>query len=126
MNIGFSSSGDFHKTTDYLNTLKNETAILDILNDCGKQGVIALSNATPVDTGKTANSWGYNIQKTNKGYNVNWTNSNAPEGVSVAILIQYGHATKNGGYVQGRDYINPALRNIVNTTIDRLWKEVTK
>jgi hypothetical protein len=126
MKIGFSSSGDFHVTTDYLNTLKSETAILSILNDCGKQGAAALASATPVDTGKTASSWSYNIQKTGKGYNVNWTNSNAPEGVSVAILIQYGHATKNGGYVQGRDYINPALRNIVNTTIDRIWKEVTK
>lgn len=99
-----------------------------VLDKYGKQGVDALSSATPVRSGKTASSWSYEIVEEGGHVSVQWLNSNlqpGPGGVNVAILIQYGHGTGTGGYVQGVDYINPALRPIFQAMADAAWKEVT-
>jgi len=92
----------------------------------GEMGVDALSRATPKDTGLTAASWHYEIKRGKDFSTITWTNSNIQNGVSVAVLLQYGHATGSGGYVQGVDYINPALRPIFQNIADSAWKEVTK
>lgn len=97
-----------------------------LLKDCGVKGVKALSDATPVDTGKTASSWDYNISISKYSLTIEWTNSNLSDGVPVAILIQYGHGTAKGGYVSGRDYINPAIQPVFDEMADRIWEEVTK
>lgn len=117
--------GNFKRTEDFL---KRATKIdyLKILEKYGKQGVAALSAATPVDTGKTANSWGYEITHVRGLYTISWTNTNVVDGVPIALVIQYGHATRNGGYVQGYDYINPALKSIFDNMADEAWREVTK
>ena len=99
---------------------------LDRVKQCCEDGVIALSRATPIDTGKTAESWSYEIKTTTKGMVVYWTNSNIVNGFNVAIGLQYGHGTKNGGYVRGLDYINPAIRPIFEEIADKIWTEVVK
>lgn len=88
-------------------------------------GVKALSEATPVLSGKTASSWGYQISKGHGSFSIHWTNSNINDGVPIAVIIQYGHGTGWGGYVQGIDYINPALRPVFQDIADQVWKEVT-
>lgn len=117
--------GDFKNTEKFLKGAKKLTPI-DILNEYGKAGVLALAASTPKETGETAVSWDYEIEKTKKGYKLNWTNSNVVNGAAVAILIQYGHGTNGGGYVKGRDYINPALRSIFSELADKIWKEVRR
>lgn len=99
---------------------------LDRVKQCCEDGAIALSRATPIDTGKTAESWSYEIKTTTKGMVVYWTNSNIVNGFNVAIGLQYGHGTKNGGYVRGLDYINPAIRPIFEEIADKIWTEVVK
>ena len=79
---------------------------------------------TPVDTGKTASSWSYEIEVKKDRYTIYWTNSNIQNGVPIAVILQYGHATNNGGFVQGRDYINPALQNIFDSIAENAWREV--
>lgn len=108
--------------------LKNASKIrfMDILNSYGAEGVRALSAATPVDSGETAKSWGYKIQTNRNSFSIIWTNSNVNNGVSIAILIQYGHATRNGSHVQGRDYINPAIQPIFDKIATEVWREVNK
>lgn len=96
-----------------------------VLKKYAEAGVQALANATPVDSGKTAESWGYEIEETKSGLTIYWTNSNVNKHVNIAIIIQYGHATGGGGWVEGRDYINPALRPIFDQMADALWKEVS-
>lgn len=116
--------GDFSKTRRFFkNALNNR--ILNSLDAYGRSGVVALSSATPVATGITAQSWSYTIVAQNGSYRINWFNSHRQDGVSVAILLQYGHGTRNGGYVQGRDYINPALRPIFDKIANDAWKAVT-
>lgn len=123
--IVFKHKGDLKKTTKFLErTLKGD--YLKDLDKFGREGVAALALATPVDTGKTAESWDYRIEKTNYGTKIIWTNSNVNNGVNIAIILQYGHGTNHGGYVQGRDYINPAIRPIFDKIADNAWKEVTK
>ena len=123
--IVFKHKGNLKKTTKFLErTLKGD--YLKNLDKFGREGVAALSLATPVDTGKTAESWDYRIEKTIDGIKIVWTNSNVNKGVNIAIILQYGHGTGNGGYVQGRDYINPAIRPIFDRIADDAWKEVTK
>lgn len=95
------------------------------LDKYGALGVNVLSNATPVDTGETAAAWSYRIKRSSGYYSIEWTNSNINEGRPIAILIQYGHGTGWGGYVQGRDYINPAIRPIFEQMAAEAWKEVT-
>lgn len=126
LGILFKSKGDWNKTTNFLNRNKSIDNTR-ILAKYGKKGVLALSSATPKDTGLTAASWDYEIIKTNDGVKLVWTNSNLAEpGMPIAILIQYGHATKRGSYVQGVDYINPALKPIFEEMAQELWNEVVK
>jgi hypothetical protein len=117
--------GDLKKTKKFLKDASRFSPE-QLLSKYGQQGVDALASATPVDTGLTAASWGYEVIKTSNGYNLVWTNSNRVRGVMIAIILQYGHGTRNGGYVQGRDYINPAIRPIFDSIAEEAWKEVTK
>lgn len=94
------------------------------LHKYGEAGVVALAKGTPIDSGETALSWSYYIEEIKDGYRIVWTNSNINDGAVVAILLQYGHATGTGGYVQGTDYINPAMYNIFEELAEQAWKEV--
>ena len=123
--ITFKQKGNFSKTTSFLKKAK-DADYLKILDEYGKRGVAALSSATPVDTGKTAASWDYEIRRTNRGANIYWTNSNMNDKVCIAVILQYGHGTGTGGYVAGVDYINPAMRPIFEEIADSAWREVTK
>ena len=123
--IGFRHKGDFSKTTNFLKNLKTRQ-YLKLLEAYGERGVAALSSATPVDTGKTANSWYYKIEQTDKTISLLFCNSNVNNGVPIAIILQTGHGTRNGGWVQGRDYINPAIQPIFDEIANNMWKEVTK
>ena len=109
--ISFRQQGDFSKLTRYLEKAKNAVKIGD-LDKYGREGVAALSSATPIDTGLTASSWKYEIEHRNGSVTISFLNTNIQNGVPIAIILQYGHGTKNGGWVQGRDYINPALQPI--------------
>lgn len=122
--IGFRQKGSFDKTEKLLKkTLgRNYRSVLD---KYGREGVAALSAATPVDTGNTAASWSYEIIQNEGSLSVIWNNSNVNRGVNIAVILQYGHGTRNGGYVAGRDYINPALQPIFDRMADAAWKEVT-
>jgi hypothetical protein len=121
--IEFTVSGSWGKTERWLAKLKDEQ-IFNILDQYGPQGVAALSNATPSETGLTAQSWRYEIVH-KKGYHaIHWSNSNMVDGIPVAIMIQYGHGTGTGGYVQGRDYINPAIRPIFDRILAEIEREV--
>ena len=122
--VTFTVSGSYKRTRKFLEK-SQKMNINDILNKYGKQGVKALSKATPVDTGKTAKSWSYEITKDKNGPSIVWKNSNKNKGVSIAVILQYGHGTRNGGYVQGRDYINPAIQPIFDEIANSAWKEVT-
>lgn len=117
--------GDFSKITRYLQRVKDEV-IIEILNRHGREGVTALASATPVDTGLTANSWYYQVERNNGKYSLAFYNSNIQNGVPIAVILQYGHGTRNGGWVQGVDYINPALRPIFDKISNEAWREVTK
>lgn len=123
--ITFKQKGDFSKTMKYLSKAKNPIDIND-LHRFGKEGVAALSAATPVETGLTANSWFYEIEKNDGSISINFCNSNIQNGVPVAIILQYGHGTRQGGWVQGRDYINPAIQPVFDRMTNEAWKEVTK
>lgn len=123
--ITMSTKGDFKRINSFFEKLKEGIKIGE-LDKYGRQGVEALKAYTPKDTGKTANSWDYNITREKGKITINWTNSNIVNYVNVAVIIQYGHATKNGGWVEGRDYINPAMRPIFDQIADNVWKEVTR
>ena len=118
-------SGDLSKTIKFLNRLQNKD-YLNILARYGERGVQALRSATPVDSGKTADSWYYEIESDRDGATISWCNRNVNKGVVIAILIQYGHGTGTGGYVQGTDYINPAMKPIFDEMANECWKEVTR
>lgn len=124
MSITFSSNGSFKKTRRFLNKMSKRD-IFKSLEKYGREGVNALANATPVDSSLTASSWNYEITRKRGTYSIVWTNSNTNRGTPIAILIQYGHGTGTGGYVQGVDYINPALRPIFERIAADVWKEVT-
>ena len=121
--ITYSVTGTFNKTRKFLK--KNSKMDLRFLEKYAKEGVKALSESTPKDSGKTADSWDYEIVQGGEGVTIYWTNSNVNRGVSIAMILQYGHGTGTGGYVQGRDYINPALRPIFDRMAEAAWKEVT-
>lgn len=116
--------GDFSKTEKFLNSISKKQYYRN-LQKYAEQGVAALASATPIDSGTTANSWDYEIRQTKNSVSIYWTNSNINKGVPIAVIIQYGHGTRNGGYVQGRDYINPAMRPIFDKIAENVWKEVT-
>lgn len=115
--------GDFSKTEKFLNSISKKQYYRN-LQKYAEQGVAALASATPIDSGTTANSWDYEIRQTKNSVSIYWTNSNVNKGVPIAVIIQYGHGTRNGGYVQGRDYINPAMRPIFDKIAENVWKEV--
>lgn len=123
--ITFRQKGDFSKLTRYLEKVKSVVKLSD-LDKYGKEGVAALASATPVDTGLTASSWSYEIKQNNGTVSISFKNSNIQNGVPIAIILQYGHGTRNGGWVQGRDYINPAIQPIFDKIANDAWREVTK
>lgn len=123
--ISFRQKGDFSKLTHFLERAKEAVKIGD-LDRYGREGVAALASATPVNTGKTANSWYYEIEHKNGSVTISFNNSNIQNGVPIAIILQYGHGTGTGGWVQGRDYINPAIQPLFDRIASDAWKEVTK
>lgn len=123
MKISFSSKGDFSKTIKFLNKVKN-VKINNILSKYGEIGVTALSQATPKDSGVTSRSWNYKIEVNNDNASIVWYNTNVVKGVNIAVILQYGHGTRNGGWVDGRDYINPAMKPVFDKIADQVWKEV--
>lgn len=123
--ISFKQQGDFSKTLKFLGTASKGIQITD-LDQYGMEGVNALSKATPVDSGLTAASWSYTITKEKGKVTISWCNSNVIGHTPIAVILQYGHGTKNGGWVSGRDYINPAMRPIFDKMANSAWKEVTK
>lgn len=120
--IYFKQKGSFNKTLAFLN--RNKRIDFSILEKFGDEGVAALKAATPVDTGKTADSWNYRIVEGQKNVSIEWFNTNVVDGVPIAIIIQYGHATGTGGYVEGLDYINPAIKPVFERMINDIWEEV--
>lgn len=122
--ISFRQKGNFKNLEKFLDKSK-KTNFLSILEKYGQEGVNALASNTPVDSGKTANSWSYEVRQNGSGVSIVWKNSNIVNGVPIAVILQYGHGTRNGGYVQGRDYINPAMRPVFDKIADLAWKEVT-
>ena len=123
--ITFRQKGDFSKLNRYLEKVKNASRI-GVLDKYGREGVAALSSATPAESGKTANSWYYEIKRQNGSISLEFNNSNVNKGVPIAIILQYGHGTGTGGWVEGRDYINPAIQPIFDKIAEDAWKEVTK
>ena len=123
--ISFRQKGDFSKLTHFLERTKESVRIGD-LDKYGREGVAALSSATPIDSGETANSWSYEITNKDGSATITFKNSNIQNGVPIAIILQYGHGTRNGGWVQGRDYINPAIQPIFDEIVNNAWREVTK
>ena len=123
--ISFRQKGDFSKLTKFLERVKESVKLGD-LDKYGRAGVEALASATPVDSGLTANSWYYEIENKNGSASITFLNRNIQNGVPIAIILQYGHGTGTGGWVQGRDYINPAIQPLFDKIADDAWKEVTK
>ena len=123
--ISFRQKGDFSKWDHYFERVK-EAAKIGVLDKYGQAGVSALSSATPVESGKTASSWYYEIKRQNGSVALEFYNSNVNNGVPIAVILQFGHGTGTGGWVQGRDYINPAIQPIFDKIAEDAWKEVTK
>lgn len=123
--IRFRQKGDFSKITGFLEQAKESVRLGD-LDKYGKEGVAALSSATPVDSGATASSWYYKIQNEKGSVTIGFYNSNVNDGVLIAIILQCGHGTRTGGWVQGRDYINPAIQSLFDKIAESAWREVTK
>lgn len=126
MSISFNQKGDFKKTEKFLKKSMGSDWV-SVLDEFGRKGVRELAAATPIDTGETASSWSYEIiQNESKGtVSITWNNSHVEKGVNIAVILQYGHGTRTGGWVEGRDYINPALRPIFDAMADAAWKKVT-
>lgn len=124
--ISFRHRGNFKKTEKFLNKAKSLKAIeLGVLNYYGAMGVAALASNTPLRTGETAAAWDYEIEQGSTQSKITFTNSHVNDGVNIAIILQYGHGTGTGGYVAGRDYINPAIQPIFDGIAEAAWKEVT-
>lgn len=122
--IIFKHHGDFSKALKYLN--KMERIGIDVLEENARAGLSALASATPVRTDLTAQSWYYEIQQSNTGISITYYNRNVNENVNIALIIQYGHGTRNGGWVEGIDYINPAIQPIFDNIVEQIWGEVTR
>lgn len=123
--ITIESQGDWKLTRNWFDRMTKLDLAL-IMNQFGKEGVSALAAATPSKSGLTSKSWNYEVTRKGNNWKITWTNSNVNKGANIAVLIQYGHGTRNGGYVVGRDYINPAIRPIFDKIADKAWKEVTR
>ena len=124
MPVQIVSKGDFKKTFKFFEAMKTKKYV-KVLDQYAKEGVSALSSATPKLSGKTASSWDYKIETGSDSVSIVWSNSNVNKGVNIAVILQYGHGTRNGGYVVGIDYINPALRPVFDRIADKAWMEVT-
>lgn len=122
--IRLESTGSFKKTEKALSKMSRGDMYRN-LDRLAKRGVSALAAATPVESGQTAASWGYEIKKSRTGASITWTNSHVESGAPIAILLQYGHGTGTGGYVQGRNYINPAIKPVFDQIANEVWKAVT-
>jgi hypothetical protein len=118
------SSGSFEKTERFLRGL-DEKKLFANLDRYGREGVDALRSATPVETGRAGKSWGYQIGHTKGHVSISWFNTDVEDGVNIAVILQYGHGTGTGGYVQGIDYINPAMRPVFNRILEDVWRQVT-
>ena len=123
--VSIRQKGDFAKLSRYLEKAKSKARLSD-LDRYGREGVAALASATPVDTGVTAASWSYKIERKNGSAVISFHNTNIQNGIPIAIILQYGHGTGNGGWVQGRDYINPAIQPVFDKLANDAWREVTK
>ena len=123
--ISFRHKGDFSITTKFLEKTKKDIVSID-LDKYGRAGVEALAAATPIDSGKTASSWEYEIIKNKNSIVIRYYNKNVQNEVPIAVILQYGHATRNGGWVEGIDYINPAIQPIFDSIVKEAWGEVTK
>ena len=123
--ITIESQGDWKLTRNWFDRMTKLDLAL-IMNQFGKEGVSALKAATPSRSGETAASWNYEVTRTGNSWTITWTNSHVNNGVTTAVILQYGHGTRNGGYVVGRDYINPAIRPVFDKIAKKAWKEVTK
>lgn len=123
--IRFKQKGDFKNLESFLNKA-GKFDMRTFLDRYGREGVEALRSNTPIDSGLTASSWDYYIDTNKRTSKIVWTNTHNISGVNIAIILQYGHATKNGGYVQGQDYINPAIRPIMDKIADDVWREVCR
>lgn len=123
--INIQHKGSFKNTEDFLNRMSNGH-MFDALSRFGAQGVAALAAATPTDTGLTAASWSYEVVSRKGYFSIIWSNSNSPGGKPIAILLQYGHGTRSGGYIQGRDYIMPAIMPVFDQIASSAWKVVTE
>lgn len=122
--ISIGGKGDFSKTLNYFKRVK-EAARIRILEKYGEKGVAALASATPVRTGLTASSWYYRVERSGNRVSLIFLNSHLNRGVNIAVILQLGHGTGTGGWVEGRDYINPAIRPIFDEIVEKAWKEVT-
>lgn len=125
MGFEVTTTGDFKKTETFLTRL-NGDSIFRSLDRFGQLGVNALASATPTRSGLTASSWYYQVIRRRGRYTIEWLNHNTVNGANVAILIQYGHGTGTGGYVRGRDFINPAIQPIFDQIANDVWNEVTR
>lgn len=123
--IDIKTTGDFSNITRFLDKMSKRDAKA-VLNKYGNRGVELLESATPIKTGKTASSWRYEIKYSRGKYEIQWMNDNVNNGVNIAIILQYGHGTRNGGYVAGIDYINPVIRQVFEEMADELWREVVQ
>lgn len=123
--ITIESQGDWKMTRNWFDKMTKLDLAL-IMNQFGKEGVSALASATPSKSGLTSKSWDYEVTRKGNNWKITWSNSNVNKGANIAVLIQYGHGTRNGGYVVGRDYINPAIRPVFDKIAKQAWKEVTK
>lgn len=122
--ITMSSSGSFKKTDKALHMM-SEGKMFDVLNHYGQLGVTALSSATPRETGETASSWGYELGRARSRYTISFYNTHRENDVLIAVILQYGHGTGTGGYVQGIDYINPVARPLFDKIVNDIWRQVT-
>ena len=123
--ITFRHKGNFTNLKTYLERTKEAIRVGELDKYC-REGVAALASATPVESGLTASSWDYKIKRTKESITIDFYNTNIQNGVPIAIILQYGHGTRNGGWVEGRDYINPAIQPIFDKIAKRAWEEVTK
>lgn len=122
--ISVESKGSFKFIEAFFKRMRESHNMEGILNRYGKLGVDALSSNTPIDSGRTSEMWGYEIHSSGSSYEIIWTNDNVNDGVNIALIIQYGHGTRNGAYVEGVDYINPAIRGVFDGLAADIWKEV--
>lgn len=123
MQFSLKSSGSYTATLRRLDRMRSGR-IFDTLDRYGRRGVDSLARWTPVETGETANSWGYRIERSRGRYAIIWYNNHVVNGVNIAVILQYGHGTGTGGYVEGIDYINPAMRDLFQQIADDIWREV--